>query len=65
MTSLSDNSPVFCTAEVPANLLTKFFEVAYSTPELVDELGAENVDIGTFLAIGKRQRENANPSGQH
>ncbi|KAH7310879.1 hypothetical protein B0I35DRAFT_439833 [Stachybotrys elegans] len=49
MTTLNDNSPVFCTAEVPADILTKFFEVGYSPPELVDELGAENVDIGVLV----------------
>ncbi|KAK7725572.1 hypothetical protein SLS63_008026 [Diaporthe eres] len=30
MISLNDNSLVFCTAEVPVDLLTKFFEEAYS-----------------------------------
>ncbi|KAI9158036.1 hypothetical protein HJFPF1_06022 [Paramyrothecium foliicola] len=49
MTTLNDNSPVFCTAEITADLLTKFFEEAYSPSELVDELGAENVDIGVLI----------------
>lgn len=56
MTSLNDNSLVFCTAEVPADLLTKFFQEAYSPNELVDELGAENVDIGIFATISKCQK---------
>jgi hypothetical protein len=53
MARLNDNSPVFCTAEVPSDLLTKFFKAAYSPSELVHELGAENVDIGTHLTTSK------------
>jgi hypothetical protein len=51
MTKLHDNSPVFCTAKVPTEILNDFFRLAYSPPELVDELGADNIDVGMFIII--------------
>lgn len=46
MTGLNDNTPVFCTAEIPDDLLNAFFREAYSAPELADE-GID--DVGRYL----------------
>ena len=49
MPKLQDNTPVFCTAEVPADLIDAFFQTAYSAPEFVDEGGID--DIGTLHGL--------------
>ncbi|KAK7700164.1 hypothetical protein SLS64_011184 [Diaporthe eres] len=43
MISLNDNSLVFCTAEVPVDLLTKFFEEAYSPSSPFNDKSAEEI----------------------
>jgi hypothetical protein len=46
MTELNDNTPVFCTAEIPADLLNDFFHTANNAPEFA----AEGVDdVGTVI----------------
>ncbi|KAB5515090.1 hypothetical protein GE09DRAFT_1231537 [Coniochaeta sp. 2T2.1] len=47
MTGLDDNTAVFCTAEVPEDLLDSFFQTAYGAPEFVNE-GVDDVDPSTI-----------------
>ncbi|KAK5659957.1 hypothetical protein OQA88_13422 [Cercophora sp. LCS_1] len=44
MTELNDNTPVFCTAEIPEHVLNDFFRQAYGAPELADE-GIDDVGV--------------------
>ncbi|KAK4448894.1 hypothetical protein QBC34DRAFT_352097 [Podospora aff. communis PSN243] len=44
MTQLNDNTPVFCTAEIPDALLNAFFREAYAAPGLADE-GIDDVGV--------------------
>lgn len=44
MAKLNDNTPVFCTAEIPEDLLNDFFRAAYSAPEFTNE-GVDDVGM--------------------
>ncbi|KAB5576215.1 hypothetical protein GE09DRAFT_618636 [Coniochaeta sp. 2T2.1] len=44
MARLDDNTAVFCTAEIPDDLLNSFFQTAYSAPEFVNE-GVDDVGV--------------------
>jgi len=44
MTELNDNTPVFCTAEIPEEVLNSFFREAYAAPGLADE-GIDDVGM--------------------
>lgn len=50
MMELDDNTPVFCTAEIPQDLLNTFFREAYAAPELAEE-GIDDVGKTITLVI--------------
>ncbi|KAK0614586.1 hypothetical protein B0T14DRAFT_570510 [Immersiella caudata] len=44
MTELNDNTPVFCAAEIPPDLLNEFFLIANNAPEFAAE-GVDDVGV--------------------
>ncbi|KAK4443819.1 hypothetical protein QBC34DRAFT_452330 [Podospora aff. communis PSN243] len=59
MTELNDNTPVFCTAEIPTSLLNDCFQKANNAPEFaaegVDDVGVliNTTDISTITSPTK------------